>query len=191
MRKAAGRVRITGQLIDATTGAHLWADRFEGDLSDIFQLQDQVTISVVGAIEPRFAWPKSSGRCASPPKTSKRMIWFFVVGGPMSAPTKRYEEAARLYRRAIAIDPNYARCVCPPCSGSVALASFQWTKPSEEELTEYVALARTAVQLGQADPETLGIAAHIIALPGGDLTEGIAIIDRALVQNPNSVECWQ
>jgi TolB-like protein len=54
VRKSAGRVRITGQLIDAATGVHLWADRFEGDLTDIFQLQDSVTISVVGTIEPRI-----------------------------------------------------------------------------------------------------------------------------------------
>jgi len=54
VRKAANRVRITGQLVDAQTGAHLWADRFEGGLEDIFDLQDNVTASVVGAISPKL-----------------------------------------------------------------------------------------------------------------------------------------
>lgn len=68
------------------------------------------------------------------------------------------------------------------------LAAQQWTKPSDDELVEYPNLARTAVQLGQADPDTLCVAAHIIALPGGEMAEGIAIIDRALALNPNSAD---
>ena len=62
------------------------------------------------------------------------------------------------------------------------MAAYQWTQPSEDDLAEYVDLAKTAVQLGQTDPETLCVAAHIIALPGGDLEEGIAIVNRALAQ---------
>ena len=68
------------------------------------------------------------------------------------------------------------------------IAAYQWTRPSVDDLAEYVDLAKTAVQLGQADPETLCVAAHIIALPGGDLEEGIAIVNRALAQNPNSAD---
>ena len=189
VRKAAGRVRIAGQLIDATSGAHLWAHRFEGDLSDIFQLQDQVTISVVGAIEPQIRMAEIERALRKP--TDNLEAYDLVLRGRWTyehADKASFEEAARLYRRAIAIDPNCARAYAFLARTLFALASYQWTKPSEEELTEYVALARTAVRLGLADPDTLRIAAFAIALPGGDLTEGIAIIDRALRQNPNSAE---
>ena len=68
------------------------------------------------------------------------------------------------------------------------IAAQQLTEPSEVDLAECVSLASAAVQLGQADPEALGVAAHIIALPGGDMAEAIAIIDRALSLNPNSAD---
>jgi adenylate cyclase len=98
------------------------------------------------------------------------------------------EEASRLYRRAIALDPKYAVAYALPARTLWMIAAHQFTKPAEEDLAEYASLARTGVRFGHADTETLCIAAHIIALPGGDLLEGIAIIDRALVQNPNSVD---
>ena len=189
VRKAAGRVRITGQLIDATTGAHLWADRFEGNLTDIFQLQDQVTVSVVGALEPKIRMAEIERALRKP--TENLEAYDLVLRGRWTyeaARRDRLEEAASLYRRAIALDPNYALAYALLARTLWIIASHQWTEPLEDELAEYVTLARTAVQLGQADSETLCVAAHIIALPGGDMAEGIAIIDRALALNPNSTD---
>jgi adenylate cyclase len=188
VRKAAGRVRITGQLIDTDTGVHLWASRFEGDLTDIFQLQDQVTISVVGAIEPRIRMAEVERALRKPTENLEaydlvlRGRWVDEYGG------KDHFEEARLYRRAIALDPNYALAYALLARTLWIIASYQFTEPSEADLAEYVSLARTAVQHGQADPETLCIAAHIIALPGGAMTEGIAIVDRALALNPSSAD---
>jgi TolB-like protein/tetratricopeptide (TPR) repeat protein len=190
VRKAAARVRITGQLIDATTGAHLWADRFEGDLTDIFQLQDQVTVSVVGAIEPTIRGAEIERAPRKPTENLEahdlvlRARWVYGSGG--SERMERFDEATRLYRRAIVLDPNYALAYALLARMLWSYAAFHLKNPSEDELAEYADLARTAVRLGQTDPEALCFAAHVIALPGGDLAEGIAIIDRALTQNPNS-----
>jgi TolB-like protein/class 3 adenylate cyclase/tetratricopeptide (TPR) repeat protein len=189
VRKAAERVRITGQLIDATTGAHLWADRFEGNLTDIFRLQDQVTVSVVGAIGPKIRMAEIN-RALRKPTDNLEAYDLVLRGRWVYEPARRdsLEEAARLYRRAIEVDPNCAIAYALLARALWITTAYQWAKPSDDELGEYVDLARTAVQLGQADAETLCVAAHIIALPGGELAEGIAIIDVALAQNPNSAD---
>ena len=190
VRKAGTRVRITGQLIDATTGAHLWADRFEGNLTDIFQLQDQVTISVVGAIEPRVRKAEIERALRKP--TENLEAYDLVLRGRWSFEAvnkERYDESARLYRRAIALDPNYALAHALLARTLWMIAAQQLTEPSEVDLAEYVSLASAAVQLGQADPEALGVAAHIIALPGGDMAEAIAIIRSGTFPEPKLSRC--
>ena len=189
VRKVGGRVRIIGQLVSATTGAHLWADRFEGDVAEVFQLQDKVTISVVAAIEPKIRMAEIERAMRKP--TESLQAYDLVLRGRwvyQSSRRDRYEEAARLYRRAIRLDPNYAVAYALLARALWLPIAFLWTEPSESDLIQCVDFARTAIRLGQAEPETLGLAAHIIGLPGGELAEGIAIIDRALVQNPNSVD---
>jgi adenylate cyclase len=189
VRKAAGQVRIIGQLIDATTGAHLWADRFEGNLIDIFQLQDRVTISVVGAIEPKIRMAEIERALR---KTTESLeAYDLVMRGRWTHHRdgrNNYEDATRLYRRAICVDPSYALAYALLARTLWIMAANQLTKPSENDLAEHLSLARVAVQLGQADAETLSIAAHIISLPGGEMEEGIEVIDRALTLNPNSVD---
>jgi TolB-like protein/class 3 adenylate cyclase len=189
VRKAAGRVRIAGQLIDATTGAQLWADRFEGDVTDIFELQDRVTVSVAAAIEPKVRMAEIERALRKP--TENLEAYEQVLRGRWAyqgAPRDRYEQAALLFRRAIALDPNYGLAYALLARALWVPVAFQWATPSERELAECVDFARIAVRLGQPDAETLGLAAPIIALPGGELEEGIAIIDQALAQNPNSLD---
>jgi adenylate cyclase len=189
VRKAASRVRITGQLIDATTGAHLWADRFEGDLSDIFELQDQVTIKVVGAIAPKI---RSAEIARALHKSTENLAAYdLVLRGRWAYDLGQrdgMEAAADFYRRAIALDPDYAVAHAMLAMTLWITAAFQWAQPSERELSEIVSLAKTAIRLGQTDPETLAIAGYIVGLPGGELEEGIAVLDRALAQNPNSAD---
>jgi TolB-like protein/class 3 adenylate cyclase len=189
VRKAGCRVRIAGQLIDVITGTYLWANRFEGDVTDIFDLQDKITVSVVAAIEPKIRMAEIERALRKP--TESLQAYDLVLRGRwvyQGSRRDRYEETARLYRRAIALDPNYAVAYALLARALWLPIAFQWTEPSEGDLVECVDLARTAISLGQAEPETLGLAAHIIAFPGGELVEGIAVIDRALAQNPNSVD---
>jgi adenylate cyclase len=189
VRKAAARVRITGQLIDAATGVHLWANRFEGNLTDIFGLQDQVTVSVVGAIEPTVRVAEIERALRKPTKSLE--AYDLVLRGRSASEALRrdsLEEAARLYRCAIEIDPNYALAYALLARALWIMVSQQWVSPSADELAECADYARTAVRLGQADAETLCTAANMVAFPGGELAEGIAIIDRALALNPNSAD---
>jgi TolB-like protein/class 3 adenylate cyclase len=189
VRQAGKRLRIVGQLVDATTGAHLWADRFEGDAADIFALQDRVTVSVAAAIEPKIRKAEIERALRKP--TESLQAYDLVLRGRwiyQGSRRDRYEEAARFYRRAIGLDPNYAVAYALLARALWLPIAFIWTEPSEGEHIECVDFARTAIRLGQAEPETLGLAAHIIALPGGELVEGIAVIDLALAQNPNSVD---
>src|SRR5271166_492440 len=129
VRKAAGRVRITGQLIDATSGAHVWADRFEGDLTDTFQLQDQVTVSVVGAIGPKIRMAEIERALRKPTENLEaydlllRGRWTYDHGGQDG-----FEEAARLYRSAIALDPNYAIAYGLLAQALWMIASYQFTE---------------------------------------------------------------
>ena len=189
VRKVGGRVRIIGQLVSATTGAHLWADRFEGDVAEVFQLQDKVTICVVAAIEPKIRMAEIERAMHKP--TESLQAYDLVLRGRwvyQSSRRDRYEEAARLFRRAIGLDPNYAVAYALLARAMWLPIAFLWSEPLESDLIQCVDFARTAIRLGQAEPETLGLAAHIIALPGGELAEGIAVVDRALVQNPSSVD---
>jgi adenylate cyclase len=189
VRKAATQVRITGQLIEAERGAHLWADRFEGDLTDIFSLQDQVTMSVVGAIEPNIRMAEIERSLRKPVDSLAAYDLVLrarslVDAGSRDGP----EQANALLVRALEIDPRYA----------LALARLAWTRfvivaqhqsiPSEQELAECVDLAKAALRLGDSDPEVLCTAGYIIAVPGGELEEGIATIDQSLAQNPNSAD---
>jgi TolB-like protein/class 3 adenylate cyclase len=109
VRKAGSRVRITGQLIDTTTGAHVWADRIDGELEDIFELQDQVTSEVVGAIEPKLRLSEIA-RAARKPTDSLDAYDLFLralaEGHKMTLDGNR--QAIRLLQRALAIDPSYA-----------------------------------------------------------------------------------
>ena len=148
-----------------------------------------MTISVVAAIEPKIRMAEIERAMRKP--TESLQAYDLVLRGRwvyQSSRRDRYEEAARLYRRAIRLDPNYAVAYALLARALWLPIAFLWTEPSESDLIQCVDFARTAIRLGQAEPETLGLAAHIIGLPGGELAEGIAIIDRALVQNPNSVD---
>src|SRR6266704_6390613 len=109
VRKAGSKVRITGQLIDASTAAHLWADRFDGGLEDIFDLQDQVTASVVGAIAPKLEQAEIE-RAKRKPTESLDAYDYFLRGmaGVHRSTREANNEALRLFYRAIELDPDFA-----------------------------------------------------------------------------------
>ena len=191
VRKAGNRVRISGQLIDAFTGAHLWADRFEGALGDIFDLQDQVTTSVVGAIAPKLEQAETE-RAKRKPTANLDAYDFFLRGTAKVYQWTREanDEALRLFYRAIELDPDFAApnafatwCYCwrKHCG---------WVTNREQEIAETARLARRAVQLGKDDALALCWAGYSLACVVRELDEGIALIDRALVLNPNLARAW-
>jgi TolB-like protein len=191
MRKAAKRVRITGQLIDATTGGNLWADRFEGTLGDIFELQDQVTENVVGAIAPQLERAEIE-RAKRKPTESLDAYDYYLRG--MANFHQGTREAVNkglpLFYKAIQLDPDFASAY-----GMAAWCYFwrklnDWMTDRSKEIAEGTWLARRAVELGRDDAVALarsGTALHHFV---GDVDGSMALLDRALVLNPNLASAW-
>jgi adenylate cyclase len=191
VRKAANRVRITGQLIDAATGAHLWADRFDGALEDIFDLQDQVTASVVGAIAPRLEQAEIE-RSRRKPTASLDAYDYYLRGlaAVHQWTSEANSEALAHFHRAIELDPNFAsahglaaRCYSQRKSGG-------WVSDPARDIAEAERLARRAAELGRDDAVALCTAGIALAFVVGDLDDGAAFTDRALALNPNLVWAW-
>jgi adenylate cyclase len=187
VRKAGSRVRITGQLVEAATGTHLWADRFDGRLEDVFELQDQVTASVVAAIEPNLRTAEIQ-RAQRKPTENLRAYDLMLRAFPhfYNITRESIEEAKRLLRRAVEIDPAYAPGLAHLALCQWATVSQGWMDRSNPDVAEMINLARAALALDGNDPEILQIAATITALPGGDLSSGIALIQRSIGLNPNN-----
>jgi TolB-like protein len=191
VRKAGTRVRIAGQLVDATTGAHLWAERFEGALEYIFDLQDQVTVSVVGAIAPKLEQAEIE-RSKRKPTDSLDAYDYYLRG---IACVHRWSregstEALRLFNKAIELDSDFAAAygMAARCYSQRKVSG--WMTDRQNEAAEAERLARQAAELGRDDPIALCAAGMALAYVVGDLDEGAALIDRALSLNPNLAWAW-
>jgi TolB-like protein len=191
VRKAGSRVRITGQLIDSATGAHLWADRFEGDLEDIFELQDQVTASVVGAIAPKLEQAEIE-RAKRKPTESLDAYDYFLRG--MAAfnlwTEEANSEALSMFRRAIELDPKFASAYGMAARCYSARKASGWVSDRAQEVAEAARLARRATELGKDDAVALTTAGTSLVFVVGNPDEGSALIDRALALNPNLAMAW-
>ena len=177
VRKAGNRVRITGQLVDATTGAHLWADRFDGALEDIFELQDRVTNSVVGAISPGIQAAEVEKAQRKPPESLQAYdLVLRALPHMLSMDRERLKEAVRLLRQATEIDPTYGLSFArlAECMSYAA----GWSHPTDAEVTEMVRLSWIALDHGADDPEVLSTAAYVIGDFGNDLRAGVSLVDK-------------
>jgi TolB-like protein/class 3 adenylate cyclase len=191
VRKAGNRVRITGQLIDPTTGAHIWADRFDGALDDIFELQDQVASSVVGVIEPRLRRSEIERAVRKPTESLDAFdLYLQALAQFDKFSAEGSSEAVRLLKRAVAIDPSYASATAMIGWCRMSQLSLDWVPISEAEIKEAVQLARRAIEIGQEDPDALWMAGWAIAYFAGEAVAGMSLIDRALALNPNSAHAW-
>jgi TolB-like protein len=191
VRKAANRVRITGQLVDALTGAHLWADRFDGAPADIFDLQDEVTTSVVGAIAPKMEQAEIE-RARRKPTESLDAYDHFLRGiaNDHEATRETNREALRLFYKAMQLDPHFASAYGMAAWCFVWRKANGWMTNREQEVAEAARLARRAVELGREDAVALGRGGLALAYVVGDLENGPAFVDRALVLNPNLAVTW-
>ena len=191
VRKAASRVRITGQLIDTATGAHLWADRFDGALEDVFDLQDQVTTNVVGAIAPTLERAEIE-RAKRKPTESLDAYDYFLRGmaSVHQWTSDANDEALRMFRKAIELDADFASAYGMAAWCYVWRAINRWTIDRAEETAEATRLARRAVDLGGDDAVALCMGGYALAFVAHDLDTGAALIDRALSMNPNLAWAW-
>ncbi|MBZ9780337.1 winged helix-turn-helix domain-containing protein [Pseudomonas sp. REP124] len=191
VRKSGNKVRITGQLIDARSGTHIWAERFEGLLDDIFELQDQIAESVVGAIAPQLERAEME-RAKHKPTESLDAYDYYLRGMARLHVGSReaLEQALPMFYKAIELDPEFASAY-----GMAAWCHFWrklngWMTDRDREVTEGVRLARLAVEMGRDDPVALTRAGHALAHLTGDLDGGIALLDRARLLTPNLASAW-
>jgi len=193
VRRSANRVRITGQLIDAATGAHLWADRFDGGLGDIFDLQDQVTERVVGAIAPAVetaeierAKYKTTESLDAYAIYLRGLAKFYQYGNRLAT-----AEALRLFNSAIELDPEFAVAYSHASHCYAHAKTNSWSSGTADELAEASRLAQRALELDKDDAWVLCGSGWALALVVRDLGVGTSLVDRALMLNSNLAEAWR
>lgn len=192
MRSAGQRVRITGQLIDASTGAHLWADRFEGALKDIFELQDQVTMSVVGAVAPKLQQAEIERAKRKPTESLDAYDCYLRGIESFHQYTREGNgQAMRLFARAIELDPSFAAAYAESAMCYVRRQASGWRTERDQEVIAAARLARKAVELGKNDAVVLCRAGHALAYVVRDFEAGQLFIDRALALNSNLASAWR
>jgi adenylate cyclase len=190
VRKALGKVRITGQLIDAITGAHIWADRFERDLTDIFALQDEVTAAVVSAIHPKLLQTEIAISSRRRPENLTAYDFFLRMMPQYYLATREgMAEAIRLGHRALELDPRYGfvAAIVGACHMLNVLCGYS-TDPQSDR-TEAVRLLRLALSVDDDDAEKLAFVAATLAFTG-DYESSVEIADRSVALNSNSFHAW-
>lgn len=193
VRKSGKRVRITAQLIDASTGVTLWADRFDSALDDIFDLQDRVAASVVVAIAPKLEQAEFE-RARRKPTESLDAYDHYLRGLATiyqnPSDRKDNDDALQEFRQAIDLDKDFA------VAYGVAAWCYVWRKANgwmvdrAREIAEAERFARRAVALGKDDAATLARGGHALAFVASDLDTGAIFVDRALTLNPNVAVAW-
>jgi adenylate cyclase len=191
VRKAGNRVRITAQLLDATTSAHLWADRFDGTLEDIFQLQDNVASSVAGVIEPTLQEAEHRRSVQRPTDDLTAYDLFLQARVALYLASRDgARRALELAGRALERDPDYGSALAVTARCHSHMYGSGWTNNLEATRREGVKLARRALRVAGDDPFILGNAAYTLALFGEDIATTIALIDHSLELNPNFARGW-
>jgi len=191
VRKAGNRVRITGQLVDTATGAHIWADRFDGALDDIFELQDQVASNVAGAIEPKLRQTEIERASRKPAADLTAYdLYLRALAKSYRFTDEGVAEAVLFARQALAIDPSYAPAAALVgfCRGLQRVQG--WGALSAADVAEACRLAQQALEAERNDAETIGQAARALFVLAGEAAMAAAALDRALALNPNAAHAW-
>jgi len=182
VRKASGKVRITGQLIDAITGAHIWADRFERNMTDVFALQDEVAIAVISAIQPKLV--QTEIELATYDCFLRALQQYYRTSRAGMA------EALRFAHRALELEPRFGKVAALAGACHLQNVLDGYAIDPQLERTEAVRFVRLALSLDEDDPDTLAMAAVISAFMVGDCETEIELADRAVALNPNSFLTW-
>jgi TolB-like protein len=191
VRKASGRVRITAQLIDAQNGTHLWADRFDGSLEDVFDLQERVAVNVAGIIEPalQVAEMRRSAARATVDLTAYD-LYLRAVGAFFPTTKERILASLALLEQAIAIDRHYGPALSWAAICHLRLVVDGFAEAPETSRSKAIDLARLALRAEENDPGILANAAFVLAYFGEDVGAMIGLIDRALALNPSFARGW-
>ena len=191
VRKASGKVRITGQLIDAVTGGHLWADKFERDLTDIFALQDEVTVAVVSAIQPKLLQTEIAMAARQRSENLTAYDCYLRARQQFYSSTREaVAETIRLADRALELDSRFGLVAALAGASHMQNVIFGYAADPQFDRKEAVRLSRLALSLDDSDADILAWAAVISAFMVGDHESAIELADRAVALNPNSFQAW-
>jgi adenylate cyclase len=191
VRKAAGKVRITGQLIDAVTGAHIWADRFERDLTDIFSLQDEVTLAVISAIQPKMLQTEMGLAARRRPKNPTAYdLYLWAIHQYSLMNREGLAEAIWLAHRGLELEPRSGTLAAWAGFCHMFNITLGYTADPRADADEAIRLLRLALSLDENDPETLAPAGSMTAFFLKDYEGAMDLADRAVGLNPNSAHVW-
>jgi TolB-like protein len=186
VRKAAKSIRVTGQLIDALTGAHIWADKFDSDLEDIFDLQDRLSSSVIGAISPQLERAEMERARRKPTESLLAFDYYLRSKFSIYQWTREgSDEALRMSRLAISLDPSFAVAYASAANIFGLKKGFGWVEDAEKERAESRQLAERAVELAQDDPLVLAHAAEVYSYVLEEPETGSAFAARAIALDGN------
>ena len=190
VRKAGNRVRITAQLIEALDGAHLWADRFDGSLEDIFDLQDKVASSVAGVIEPALQAAETARSANRPTHDLTAYDLYLRAYEIVLSSGKDLPQALHLLDQAIDRDPRYAPALALAAVGHLRLCVDGLSKDPQADRRRGADLAHRALKVARDDPSTLANASLALAYFGEDIGAMVGLIDHALALNPSYARGW-
>ena len=188
VRKAGNRVRINGQLIDAATRAHLWADRFDGTQEDVFDLQDKITETVVGIIEPKIRKAEiGRSRRKRPENLDAYDLYLRALPHLYSMHPNDNSRALELLTQAIELDPGFAPVLAFAAWCYEQRLTRGWSTVCEDDPDSALKLARAALATGSDDANAVGIAGFVLLMIGREYEAGLSAIRRATELNPNNV----
>src|SRR5258708_4362800 len=191
VRKASGKVRVTGQLIDAETRAHIWADRFERDLIAVFALQDEVALAVVSAIQPKLLQTEIG--MATRRRPENLTAYDFILRAMQQfylATRDGVAEATRLAHRALELDPTFGRAAALAAYCHAVNVLWAYAIDPQFEHNQSNLLLPLPLRLNDGDPDTLPLARFTSVSMVGDYERAIEIAERAVALNPNSFLAW-
>ena len=188
VRKSGGRVRITGQLIEAATGRHLWADKFDGALEDVFDLQDQVTSSVVGLIAPKLELAEIE-RAGQKPTENLDSYDLFLRGLALTN-KGALAEARALFARAYEQDPEFGAAYAMAATTLMFEQGISGVPLTAEKRAEAIRLANMASRVASDDAFTLARAGHVLTYLGREYDRGASMVEQAVALNPNLAIAW-
>ena len=190
VRRAGGRLRINAQLIEAETGAHLWADRFDGSLDDVFDLQDQVATSIAGVIEPTLQ-AAEIGRSIRRPTVDLTAYDLYLRALALQySPRDEYVRMFDLLGQAVERDPQYGLALSLVAFCYYRMGFQGWSQDVQTARRNGLDFARRALQHDPENPEVLSRAAGVLGYFGEDIHTAIPLIDRCLELNPNYAMGW-
>jgi adenylate cyclase len=191
VRKSGGRVRITGQLIEAASGTHLWADKIDGSLDDVFELQDRVSQSVVGAILPKLHQAEMD-IAARKPRSTWSCYDRYLRGNALlfQLSPAALAEAKEEYLQALALDPDFAPALASLAVGYVVQRYFFGQNLGEGELAKALELATRAAELAPDDGLVLSRCALVVLSLSDDLEKAMTLAERAVSLNSNVAMAW-